>query len=189
MADMNWFSIIALLAALVLPLAAQEASQDAPAGLSPRWEVIEMAKGLENHAADIEQLLQRVRPKEWIQDGAPEAYVSQHGETLSGLRNLILSAQNMARHPQKLTPVVDTFLWLDRLDSMVSSIAAGARKYQGPAVSDLLLAANERSSGRMEQLKIYLRQLAESREAEMEIAHSEAQRCRDELFRQPPRRK
>ena len=91
----------------------------------------------------------------------------------------------MQRKPEKLSAVVDTYLWLDRLDSMIASVAQGARKYQNAAVADLLIAAKDHNAGQGEGLKTYLRQLVIAREAEMEIAHSEAQRCRGELAARP----
>lgn len=159
------------------PLAAQ--------GVIPRWEVLEMAKNLERHTAEVEKLLLQVRPKEWIRDGAPQAYVTQHETVQTEVAHLKLSSQDLARHPEKLSRVVDTFLWLDRISSMLHSIAEGVRRYQNAAVADLLVSAAGRNQGEQDKLKEYMRQLAIQSEAEMEIAHTEAQRCREQLSRQP----
>lgn len=175
---MNHFSIPVILSLLCcLPAAAQ--------GLLPRWEVLELAKSLEQHSEDVEKLLVQVRPKEWMQDGAPEAYVAQHETVQTELSYLKLSAQDLGRHPEKLSAAIDTFLWLDRLRSMISSLAEGVRRYQNGAVADLLQSAVSRNSGGEDKLKEYMRQLAVEREAEMEIAHNEAQRCREQLVKQP----
>ena len=96
-----------------MPTAAQD--------LLPRWEVTALAEGLVEHSKQMEDLLLRVRPKEWIQDGAPQAFVSQHEELIQDIANLSLSAQNVHRNPEKLSAVVDTYLWLDRLDSMIGA--------------------------------------------------------------------
>jgi hypothetical protein len=175
------FGACVLLLSCALPAAAQ---QD---GMLPRWEVTEVAGNIVEHAASVRQVLDQVRPKEWLQDGAPQAYVDQHA-TLSGdLENLELSARELARRPNKLSTVVDTFLWLDRSQSMLRSISAGVRKYQNPAIADLLDSAGGVNAGAVEKLKEYMRDLAVSAEAEMEIAHDEAQRCRVELMRAPAR--
>ena len=181
MACMNRVAIIVLLLSVaVFPLAAQE--------LLPRWEAIDMAKGVDLHANEMKVLIEQVRPKEWIQDGAPQAYVTQHEELLRDMDSLSLSAQDMIRNPEGLISVVDTFLWIDRLGSMISSLEQGVRKYQNAAVAELLVAAKDRNTSESEKLKGYLRQLAVAHEAELEIADSEAQRCRAELARQPPKR-
>jgi hypothetical protein len=52
-------------------------------------------------------------------------------------------------------------------------------------VADLLDSAGGVNAGAIESLKDYMRDLAIAAEEEMEIAHSEAQRCRVELMRAP----
>lgn len=181
MACMNRVAIIVLLLSVaVFPSAAQE--------LLPRWEAIEMAKGVDLHANEMKALIEQVRPKEWIQDGAPQAFVTQHEELLRDMDSLSLSAQDMMRNPEGLISVVDTFLWVDRMGSMISSLEQGVRKYQNAAVAELLVAAQDRNTSESGKLKGYLRQLAVAHEAELEIADSEAQRCRAELARQPAQR-
>lgn len=173
------FGAIALLVACALPAAAQDE------GLLPRWEVTEIAQGVVEHTQSVRQILDQVRPKEWIQDGAPQAYVDQHAMLLHDIENLELSAQELERVPDKLSTVVDTFLWLDRSQSMLRSLSAGVRKYQNPAVADLLDSAGRVNAGAVDKLKAYMRDLAVSAETEMEIAHEEAQRCRVQLMRAP----
>ena len=180
MASMHRLAITFLLLGMVAaPASAQE--------LLPRWEVIEMAQGVDLHATEMKSLLKQVRPKEWIQDGAPDAYVTQHESMMQDIENLSLSAQDMTRHPNGLKAVVDTFLWVDRLSSMISSFEHGVRRYQNAVVAELLVAAKERNTTESEKLKGYMRQLAVAREAELEIADSEAQRCRAELANDPAR--
>jgi hypothetical protein len=172
---------IVLCVALTAPAAAQAPEE----GMLPSWEVAEIANGVVEHAQSVRQILEQIRPKEWIQDGAPQAYVDQHETLASDIQNLELSAQALARKPDRLSIVVDTFLWLDRTQSMLRSISSGVRKYQSSAVADLLDSAGGVNTGAIEKLKGYMRDLATSAEAEMEIAHDEAQRCRGELMRAP----
>lgn len=173
------FGVFAILLACASPAAAQ---QD---GMLPRWEVTEIAGNVVEHAQSVKQILDQVRPKEWIQDGAPQAYVDQHATLSADIENLELAAQALSRTPAKLSAVVDTFLWLDRSQSMLRSISAGVRKYQNPAIADLLDSAGGVNAGAIEKLKEYMRDLTIAAEAEMEIAHDEAQRCRVELMRAP----
>ena len=167
-----------LSSALCLP------AQDA--GVIPRWEVLELAKNLDQSTKDVGKILAQLRPKEWTQQGAPSAYVEQLQTLESDLGNLALSVQGLVRKPEKLTTAIDTFLWLERVGSMLTSMATGVRKYQNAALADLLDSAGNRATSGEEKLKQYLRQLAVEREAEFEITHNEAQRCRERLARQPP---
>ncbi|MEZ5363843.1 MAG: hypothetical protein R2748_16260 [Bryobacterales bacterium] len=184
------FGGFALLLALAVPLAAQDQTQpqqqaEADQGMLPSWEVAKIAGAIVEHAQSVSQILEQIRPKEWVQDGAPAAYADQKATLESDIANLELSAQALARKPAKLSYVVDTFLWLDRSQSMLRSISSGVRKYQNPAIADLLDSAGGVNAGAIESLKGYMRDLAAEAEAEMEIAHDEAQRCRGELMRAP----
>lgn len=179
-----------LLAPLMLLAAGSAVAQAPPAppaaeGMLPRWEVEELTANMVEHATTIQKILGEVRPKEWVQDGASTAYIDQHAAMQDDLENLLLSAKALGRDPERLSYVVDTFLWLDRLNSMLSSITSGVRTYQSPALADLLDSSVSRNVGSMEQLKGYMRQLAVSAENEMEIAHAEAQRCRAEIVGRP----
>ncbi len=158
-------------------------------GVAPRWEIVEVTKRLDESAKDIQRILSQARPKDWVKEGAPDAYIGQNDALRSDLSNLALSAQALQRRPEKLSIAIDTFLWLDRVGSMLRSMTAAVRKYQNPALGDLLASAGNRAAAFEETLKGYLRQLAVEREAELEISHSEAQRCRETLARQPRSRR
>ncbi len=154
-------------------------------GLTPRWEIEAAAVELEENVATIQKILEQVRPKEWIQDGAPDVYLSQYDEVLKDVDYLGRSANALERFPDKLSVVVDTFLWLDRSHSMIESLGEGVRKYQNSAVADLLDSARSRNDGVMDKLKDYMRQLAVHTEQEWSVANDEAQRCRAELMSKP----
>jgi hypothetical protein len=154
-------------------------------GVLPRWEIIELSKGVAANVEQAKTVLIEVKPKEWIQNGAPPAYADQYENLQTDLNNLQLSAAALGRQPEKLTVVIDTFLWLDRVSSMLGSMAGGVRSYQNAAVADLLDTARGKGDAALAILKEYMRQVAVEQQAAMEIAHSEAQRCRERLVSQP----
>jgi hypothetical protein len=83
---------------------------------------------------------------------------------------------------------VDTFLWLDRIDALLSSVSAGVRRYYNGAVADLLDSARNRNADGIATIKLYMRQLAVHVEGSMDVAHREAQRCREQIAAQPQER-
>ena len=168
-----------LLLGCVFVLPAQES------GTIPRWEVIEMTGTLIAGTDDIVKILSQIRPKEWIQDGAPDAYVTQYETLEADISNLANSARALERQPEKLSTTVDTFLWMDRVGSMLTSMSAGVRKYQNSSLGNLLDSAAGRVISVEDRLKEYMRQLVIDQEAELDIANSEAQRCRQEMLKRP----
>lgn len=137
-----------------------------------------MAEDIVKNIATGRKVLAELRPEEWLANGAPEAYVEQLRTLRADLESAALAAQALGREPGRLSYAVDTFLWLDRADSLLGSMAAGVRKYSNGAVADLLDSARGRNVGNIAALKGYMRQLAVDLETSMRIAHNEAQRCR-----------
>ena len=172
-----------LIATLLFGVTTSLTAQDE--GLMPQWEVLEMTERLVKHTENVKTILDQVRPKEWIQDGAPEAYVSQYQTLQTELTNVKLSAEALGRKPETLSLTVHTFLWIDRVNSMLDSMAEGVGRYQNPSVAELLIAARNQNQAAELRLKDYMRQLADQWQARMEIAHDEAQRCRETLIKQP----
>lgn len=171
------FVLLAAMFAALLP------AQD-DAGTMPPWEVAAIAETLEKQVGQAEQILSGIKPQEWPQAGAA-AYSAQRETLVAELGHLRNSARAMAAAPERLPVVVDTFLWIDRTNAMMTSMTDGVRRYQNSAVADLLESAQAQNSGAAEKLKEYMRQLAVSVEAQMQIANEEAQRCRTELVTKP----
>lgn len=167
------------LAAICIPAAPQES------GMIPRWRVEEIANGLVSNADTALRLVEPLRPADWVANGAPPAYMDQQLVLIQELGNVKLAALALARDPERLTYAVDTFLWLDRADALLSSVADATRRYYNGAVADLLDSARNRNSEVVEPIKTYMRQLAVHVESSMAVAHKEAQRCREEVVAEP----
>ena len=152
----------------------------------PRWQVEELADALVKNVASANRIVGELRPREWIQDGAPQVYVEQHETLARELEQVRLAALALRREPESLTNTVSAFMWLDRADNLLSSVAGGVRRYYNPAVANLLDSVRNRNGESMATLKEYMRQLAVHVEESLKIAHREAQRCRSEIIARPP---
>jgi hypothetical protein len=154
-------------------------------GLAPEWEV---KKSMDEYASQLKRLapvLAQVKPQDWLNKGAPEAYVRQLKSCQDELGYLIGSTEKLGRQPDKLTIGLEAYFRADSLQTIVGSLANGTRKYQNPALADLLMAEMNASSPGREKLRQYLTDLATSKEKEFQIMDSEAQRCRSTVTRQP----
>ena len=174
---MRRFIILFCLAASIL--AAQTA------GVTPDWEAREAAVALEKHTKVVDGLLNQLRPEEWAAQGAPSLYIEQLKQAKQFNSYLGNQAEALAANPAKLSLVLDVFLRLEYIQSLLDSLTAGVRAHQNAALGDLLAAAISQNSATRERLKEYTRELAVEREKEWEIANREAQRCRASLAKQP----
>ena len=154
-------------------------------GMLPRWQVEDLAAELVQNVETATKVVIALKPREWIQDGAPASYVEQHATLLEEMAQVKLSVQALGREPERLSYAVETFLWLDRTDALLASLAGGVRRYYNGAVADLLDSARNRNTDGIATIKGYLRQLAVHVEQSMKVAHAEAQRCRSQVATQP----
>jgi hypothetical protein len=154
-------------------------------GLPPEWEVQKQMSSLAEHVQRVKPLLDKVNPQEWEKRGAPPAYTTQLQNTRAEIDYLTGSTKELAAHPYKLTAALETFLRMQSVDALLRSIASGIRKYQNPAVADLLQSLIADTSTDREKLRQYLVDLVAEREQQFKIMDQEAQRCRALLSRQP----
>ena len=154
-------------------------------GLPPEWEVQKQMAALAEHVQRVKPLLDKINPQEWEKRGAPAAYAAQLKNTRAEIDYLAGSTQELAAHPYKLTVALETFLRMQSVDALLRSVASGVRKYQNPAVADLLQSLIGDTSTDREKLRQYVVELAAEREQQFKMMDEEAQRCRAALSRMP----
>lgn len=170
----------------ILPASSLWAAQGR--GLPPEWEVRKNISALATGVARIRPLLDQLKPQEWQTRGASEAYLTQWNTVRTEMDYLGRSLEILSAEPDRLTAVLDAFFRLERLTALLDSLGDGARRYQNPALADLLASVFAESGAQRELLRRYLLDLAEAKERQLQLLDEEAQRCRDMLIRRPPSR-
>jgi hypothetical protein len=176
---------------------AQTNSQDKPAGQKPdpggiigAWDAAAQIRALAQRVRGIEPVLTAIKPEEWIEKGAPQAYVRQLQSTQLEMRNLVASTERLAHRPEQLSAALDTYFLMQNMEQLAGSLSEGVRRYQSNELADQLIQALTSNALDRDQLKAYILDLVKMREQEFQVANEEAQRCRATISRQtdPPRR-
>ena len=154
-------------------------------GLPPEWDVRDMLTSLTSQTKRLQPLLEQIHPQEWISKGAPDAYAGQLEELRKQIGYLEQTAGELSREPERMTKALETYLRLQSVEVMIDSMADAVRRYQNPAMADLLQGATNDTAKYAGQLRDYLVELVATKEAECDIADKEAQRCRSELIQRP----
>lgn len=148
-----------------------------------------MLASLEARAKQLTPVLDQLKPAEWAKNGAPAEYAGQWSTAKNELSYLLGSTQTLAKDPEKLPAALDTLFRMQALDSTLGSVIEGTRKYQNPAIADLIQAiANENDQNR-DRLKQYVLDLAADKEHQLQVMDTEAQRCRASISNQKPQGK
>ncbi len=175
-----------LLSFLILPL-----SFALPAraqGVSAPWDISQTLTSLAEQSKRLLPILEQLTPEKWEAKGAPAAYTAQWRNARNEVGYLLSASESMKKQPEKLTLGLDTLFRLQSVEAQVNSLVEGVRRYQNPAVGDLLVSVVSANSANRDQLRQYITDLAHSKEEEFQVVDREAQRCRGTLMRQPPAR-
>jgi hypothetical protein len=159
----------------------------APAGIAPPWDVSQSVATLTTQANRLKPILDQLTPQEWVAKGAPAAYVQQWQSAREELGYLGSTAAVLEKQPEKLTAALDTYFRLQSIEWRLISLADGVRKYQNPAVADLLVGVLGDNSANRDQLRQYISDLAVQKEQEFTVLDKEAQKCRVDSNRTPAR--
>jgi hypothetical protein len=162
-------------------------AQNSPAQtaeLTPAWTISKAIEDLVQQTQRLAPILDEVKPEDWIDKGAPAAYIEQRDSVRNEIGYLRQTATQLSKKPDSLPGALQVYLRLQALESMLDSLSQGVRRYQNPALADLMQAAISDNDVHRGRLKDYLVELAETREAEFRIMDEEAQRCRASQLRQ-----
>lgn len=140
---------------------------------------------ISNHAAKVEPMLQQLKPAEWVSKGAPETYVTQWNASLQQLDGIRIDMARMGQSPQGLTDGMKALFRVQATHQVIEALMGGLRRYQNPALADLILAVAAEDQADLERLQRYLLELASDKEQQYDLVDKEAQRCRGMLSREP----
>src|SRR5437764_6628990 len=168
------------LSAFVLSATAQAPS----GGVATEWDARRMLEALTLQMQHFKSVIERVKPDGWVANGAPQTYVSQWKTSQTELNYLLNSIDALAKQPERLPLALDAYFRMQAMESTFGSVIEGIRKYQNPAIADLLQGVVNENSTNRDKLRQYLQDLAVQKEQEFQVADQEAQRCRGAMMKQ-----
>jgi len=148
-------------------------------------QIVGIYNAVAQHAARVGPMLSEVHADGWVAKGAPDTYVTQLRRSLDELRGIGDDMAALARQPYQLTEAMKALFRAQASHQLLSSLMGGLRKYQNPALADLIESVSAEDQGDLARFEKYLLELAGDREAQFKVVDSEAQRCRATLSRQP----
>ena len=148
------------------------------AGLETDWDIAITLQAISAHADRLLPMLEKIDVYSWVEKGASDTYLAQLQSSKVQARALAEGAKMLAANPQKLSASMELFLRINGLETMLTSLQEGIRKYQGPADAMALASLEAQNGGNRERFQRYIVDLATQRERDLEVMDHEAQRCR-----------
>jgi|SRR5690242_1157078 hypothetical protein len=156
-----------------------------PPGVTSEWDVRKILGSLDQQAQRLRSVIGQVQPEQWVANGAPGTWVAQWKSAQSELQSLLTSSEAFARQPEKLSLALDTYFRMQAMESTLGSVSEGVRKYQNPALGDLIGAVVAENGTNRDRLRQYITDLAAQKEQEFLVVDREVQRCRESLLHAP----
>ena len=147
-----------------------------PTGMRPRIEK------LGQNVGRLKPSFDQIHPGSWTIEGGAEAYQKQQKACADGLTYVQNAVARWSAQPDKLSLMLETLIRIESMDQQAISLSQGIRKYQNPAVADILDSMLNSLSGELGVAAVAVaRDGAAAREG-TGIAQKEAQRCGTQIL-------
>ena len=153
-------------------------------GIAPDWDLKPQVDKIGPEVQRLRPLLEQLQPEKWLTAGAPAAYEKQYKDCFTNIGYVQNAATRLAAQPSKLTLAVETLIRLETLVQLSTSVSQAVRRYQNPAVADLLDSEISSAGASRDWLRQHVSELSALREKELEVTEQEAQRCRAQTLKQ-----
>ena len=167
------------------PQPAQAAAAPSAGGPAD-WDLRPRIDQLAAKIARLKPMFDQIHPETWTVEGGAAGYAKQAQGCAQGLSYSQNAAARWAAQPDRLSLMLETLVRLDSFHIQASSLSEGVRRYQNPAVADLLDAELIKFDAELGWVRTQALELAQQREKELEVAQKEAQRCRTQIFQSRP---
>ena len=148
-------------------------------------DVTAIAQAIELRSEHLTPLLDGVHAADWAAKGAPEVYVAQWNSLSEQNRAIQSDMAGIAQRPDAMQNVMSALFRVHRFDSDLDRLLEGIRRYQNPALADLIESVAAGDQNGVEKLQQYVLDLANEKERRLDVEDQEAQRCRAQLANQP----
>jgi len=182
-------AIFALLAAIAASAVADRIPVDPADAAAAATRILQRSEHLK-------PMLEEVHPSDWVAKGAPDAYVSQwrslteQNQAVATEMSAIAQSANAQPGDQdsSLEPLLKALFRVHRFDGDLDALLKAVRRYQNPALADLIESVAVGDQAAVEKLQEYAIDRAAEKDRRFDLVDKEAQRCRAALASQPVNR-
>ncbi len=164
-----------LLPLLVLPAMAQQAS------VMTEYDAIQLFNAVADQTAKISPMIEQINTPEWVAKGAAPTYTQLRDGALAQNKAIVSAMRELTQHPTKLSDCLSALFRIQSMEMELISLDPGLRKYQNPALADLISSILAEGNRNRDRFRQYVVDLTGHKEQQFEVADKEAQRCRESL--------
>ena len=171
----HWILLPLALLAAALNSFAQDAS------VLTEYDAAQLFNTVADQTQKLAPMIEQINTAEWIAKGAAPTYGQLREGALAQNKAIVQGMRELSQHPGKLSECMTQLFRIQSMEMELISLDPGLRKYQNPALADLIssiLAEGHRNRDRFRQ---YVVDLTSHKEEQFDVADKEAQRCRESI--------
>lgn len=171
--------------AFCLLIVASAWAQEPVAAVAGDQQTIAMFARIGAYAGRLTPMLEQMKTAEWIAKGASETYGQQAATAVTQLGAVRQDMAELQRHPEKMQDAMKALFRIQTFHRTLDSLLGGLRKYQNPALADLIGSVAVEDAPDLQKVQDYILELANQKDQEYQVVEREAQRCRGVISREP----
>jgi hypothetical protein len=148
-------------------------------------EIPAIAAQIAQRSEHLKPMFAAIHAADWVQQGAPDAYVSQWASLSQQNDSIHTEMEAVAQNPAAMQDAMRALFRIHRFDLDLSALVGSVRRYQNPALADLIESVAAGDQAGVQKLQQFVLDLADEKERQLDVEDKEAQRCRGTLANQP----
>ena len=148
-------------------------------------DVVAIFNRISQRAAGLGPMLEQVHPTDWVAKGAPDTYVAQWNSLRRQYTAIQSDLADLTQHLDRLTDSMKALFRIQAANQALESLMGGVRKYQNPALAELIESVAAESARDIDGFEQHLTEMSDAKEQQLALVDREAQRCRATLSREP----
>lgn len=140
---------------------------------------------LAEHAGRLIPMLAQMKTEDWVAKGASETYAQQATSVTVQLKAVQQDMLSLQQRPDALQEGMKALFRVQAFHRSLDSVLSGLRRYQNPALADLILSVSGDDTPDLQLLENHLVEIAAQKDKEYALVEREAQRCRGMIIREP----
>jgi hypothetical protein len=164
-----------LLPLLAVPAMAQQAS------IMTEYDAIQLFNVVADQTAKLSPMIEQINTPDWVAKGAAPTYTQLRDGALAQNKAIVSAMRELTQHPAKLSECLSALFRIQSMEMELISLDPGLRKYQNPALADLISSILAEGNRNRDRFRQYVVDLTGHKEQQFEVADKEAQRCRESI--------
>ena len=160
---------------LAIPALAQQAS------ILTEYDAVQLFNTVADQTQKLSPMIEQINTPEWVAKGAAPTYTQLRDGALAQNKAIVGAMHELTQHPAKLSECLAALFRIQSMEMELISLDPGLRKYQNPALADLISSILAEGNRNRDRFRQYVVDLTGNKEQQFEVADKEAQRCRESI--------